>query len=177
MPPIYSIGHSNLKLGDFLALLREKDIELVVDVRRFPRSELYSSYRKDKIKEVLGNEGIEYIWKGEVLGGFRDEALGDDSPNRGWDVTGFQTYADHALSYEFQQELDELIDISESKDLAIMCAESIYWKCYRRILCDWLVVKGVRVIHLRKGSEEEHELTQRAVVDEDRVIYPKKEDP
>ncbi|MFW5945787.1 MAG: DUF488 family protein [Candidatus Natronoplasma sp.] len=176
MPTIYSIGHSNLKIGDFIALLKENDIELVVDIRRYPSSFVYSTFEEENIKEELDKEGIDYIWKGEIFGGFRDETLGDESPNKGWDATGFRTYADHALSDEFQEELDELIDMSESKNIAIMCAESIYWKCYRRILCDWLVAKGKTVIHLRKGEIKKHEISSRAVVEDGKVTYPENKD-
>jgi len=176
MPPIYSIGHSNLKIKDFITLLKENDIELVIDIRRYPSSAVYSTFERENVKEVLTKEGIDYIWKGEIFGGFRDETLEDESPNKGWDVTGFRTYADHALSDEFQEELEEFIDTSESKNIAIMCAESIYWKCYRRILCDWLVAKGKTVIHLRKGEAKKHEISARAFVEEGKVIYPESKD-
>jgi len=172
MPPIYSIGHSNLSLEDFITLLKERDIELLVDIRRYPNSVVYSTFERENLEEVLHKEEIDYIWKGDIFGGFRDETLKDESPNKGWDVTGFRTYADHALSDEFQDELDELIDTSESKNVAIMCAESIYWKCYRRILCDWLVAKGKTVIHLRKGQTKKHEISARAVVEDGNVTYP-----
>jgi len=152
MSPIYSVGHSELKLKDFLALIKDKDIDVIVDIRRFPDSEVYSSYCREELKEILDREGIKYLWKGDALGGYREETLEERSPNDGWDVTGFKTYADHALSDEFQQELEELIEMSNSKNIAIMCAESIYWRCYRRILCDWLVTKGKKVVHLRKGE-------------------------
>ncbi len=172
MPPIYSIGHSNLKIKDFISLLRENDIGLLVDIRRYPRSEFYSDFKRDNLEELLEDEGLDYIWKGEIFGGFRDEVLKEDSPNRAWDATGFRTYADHALSDEFQEELEELISTSESKNVAIMCAESLYWKCYRRILCDWLVANGKTVIHLRKGQTKKHEISARAVVKEGKVTYP-----
>ncbi len=173
MSPIYSVGHSELKLKDFLALIKDKDIDVIVDIRRFPDSEVYSSYCREELKEILDREGIKYLWKGDALGGYREETLEERSPNDGWDVTGFKTYADHALSDEFQQELEELIEMSNSKNIAIMCAESIYWRCYRRILCDWLLTKGKKVVHLRKGEEKEHEITARAVVKEGKVTYPK----
>jgi len=149
---------------------------LLVDIRRYPDSEVYSSYKKDRLEERLKGQGIEYTWKGDVLGGFRNEIFEDDSPNMGWEATGFRTYADHALSEEFQKELDEIINISESKNIGVMCAESIYWKCYRRILCDWLVAKGKTVIHLRKGETKKHEISARAQVQEGKVIYPECED-
>lgn len=172
MPPIYSVGHSNLKINDLIDLLKENDIELLVDIRRYPGSEVYSYYKKDELEEYLENEGIEYSWKGDILGGFRHEIFNEDSPNKGWDATGFRTYADYALSDKFQEEIDKLIDISESKNIAVMCAESIYWKCYRRILCDWLLAKGKDVIHLRKGQTKKHEISDRAVVKEEKVTYP-----
>ncbi len=172
MPPIYSLGHSNLSLEEFIALLKGESIDLLVDIRRCPGAETYSTFKRDNLEEVLEESGIDYNWKGDIFGGYRDETLGDKSPNKGWDVTGFRTYADHALTDEFQEGLDELIEISESEKIGIMCAESIYWKCYRRILCDWLVAKGKEVIHLRKGETKEHKISSRAVVRDGKVTYP-----
>lgn len=170
--PIYSLGHSNLTLKKFIDLLRQVDIDIVVDIRRYPDAEVYSDFKKENLEGTLERSGMEYIWKGDILGGYRGETLRDESPNKAWEATGFRTYADHALSDEFQRELDELIKLSESKIVGIMCAESIYWKCYRRILCDWLVARDKTVIHLRRGETKEHEMSSRADVTDGKVTYP-----
>ncbi|KXA91006.1 hypothetical protein AKJ64_05045, partial [candidate division MSBL1 archaeon SCGC-AAA259E17] len=106
------------------------------------------------------------------LGGYRSGGLGENSPNQAWNSEGFRAYADHALSGEFQEALDDLIEISESKRLAIMCAEKFFWKCHRRILCDWIHARGKKVVHILDGEKREHKLTDFATVDEGKVIYP-----
>ncbi|KXA98709.1 hypothetical protein AKJ39_00985, partial [candidate division MSBL1 archaeon SCGC-AAA259J03] len=145
---IYSIGHSTRSLEELLELLGENGIKVLVDVRRFPKSKRHPHFNRGKLSEGLEERGLEYCWMGEALGGYRSGGLGENSPNQAWNSEGFRAYADHALSGEFQEALDDLIEISESKRLVIMCAEKFFWKCHRRILCDWIHARGKKVVHI-----------------------------
>lgn len=96
------------------------------------------------------------------------------SPNGGWEERGFQGYADHMRSDEFQRALAELETAAQELPTAIMCAEAVWWRCHRRLIADALVVRGWRVEHLGVGDVPAvHELTPFAVVESDGVItYP-----
>lgn len=172
MAPIYSIGHSTRSLEGLTRLLRKNQIEVLVDVRRFPKSKKHPHFNEEKLRKELENRDFEYHWMGETLGGYRSGGQGEDSPNKAWDSEGFQAYADHALSEEFQRTLDELIEISESRTLAVMCAERFFWRCHRRIICDWLHARGKRVVHILDGKKREHKLTKFATIEEGKVTYP-----
>lgn len=171
-PVIYSIGHSTRSLEEFLKILKENDIEVLVDVRRFPSSKRHPHFDRENLSGELKEQGFEYWWMGESLGGYRSGELGEDSPNQAWESKGFRAYADHALSEEFQGALDKLVEASKSKILALMCAERLFWKCHRRIICDWLLVRGRRVVHILNDEKREHELTRFATTKEGKVLYP-----
>jgi len=160
-------------MDEFLALLKEHDIEILVNVRRWPMSRRYPNFNRDNLKEVLESEGIRYVWLGESLGGYRREGLGGDSPNVGWKSKGFRNYADYALTEGFKAGLGELIRIAEMGKTVVMCAEKHYWRCHRRIISDYLVSRELRVVHIiEKGKTEDHRLTEFANIVEGSVIYP-----
>ena len=170
---MYTIGHSTRTLEGFLELLKEHGIEILVDVRRWPTSKRRPHFNQEALKEGLAREGVQYVWLGESLGGYRRRGLGEESPNKAWRSRGFRNYADHALSEEFKKGLRVLLSLAETRRTAVMCAEKQYWRCHRQIISDHLVVKGHRVVHIiEKGKVRGHKLTSFAVVRDGVVTYP-----
>src|SRR5215218_6507370 len=100
MPSIFTIGHSTHDAEAFLGLLRGADIELLVDVRRYPGSRRFPWFNGPELARSLSQNGIEYRHE-EPLGGRRDPL--PDSANGGWRVGQFRGYADHMGSAEFRQ--------------------------------------------------------------------------
>jgi len=170
---IYTVGHSSRSIGEFLGLLCENGITLVVDVRRHPSSRKFPHFSRENLGRVLGECGIGYIWRGEALGG-RLRGPRPDSPNMGIRSPGFRAYADRMLTEEFQRALDELVELARSNRVAIMCAEALYFRCHRFLISDALLSRGVRVLHiLGPGRVKEHKLTKFArVLGPGKVIYP-----
>jgi len=113
---IFTIGHSNRKIEEFLNLLKKNKIEILIDVRRFPSSKKFPWFNKDFLREILKKENIEYIHF-EKLGGFRKEG-----------------YKNFAKTKEFESAVKELLKISKSKNVCIMCSERFYWRCHRRFI-------------------------------------------
>ena len=68
---VYTVGHSNRTLGEFISLLKQYRIAVIVDVRRFPTSRRVPWFKRELLMELLPVHGIGYIWLGELLGGFR----------------------------------------------------------------------------------------------------------
>jgi uncharacterized protein (DUF488 family) len=93
--------------------------------------------------------------------------------NAFWENKSFHNYADYALGEVFAAGLDELLDLSSERRCAIMCAEAVWWRCHRRIVADYLLLRGRSVCHLL-GSEriEPARMTSGAVPDGDRLTYP-----
>ena len=170
--PVFTIGHSNRPLDEFLELLRESDIEQVVDVRKLPGSTKYPQFNSGALKESLAENGITLI-RLEGLTGRRP--VSKDVPfevNAWWENRSFHNYADHALSAEFSEALEEIW--SAASRTALMCSEAVWWRCHRRIIADHLLARGGEVLHiLGKHQVNEAELSQGAVVGSDHeVTYP-----
>ncbi len=170
---LFTIGHSNRSLEDFLSLLREFKVQAVADIRRYPSSRKFPHFNRQPLHELLNGANIEYYWL-QALGGRRFNNKGAGSPNTGLTSTGFRNYADYMLTAQFHTAVQQLLAIAATKQLAAMCAEKLYWKCHRRLLSDYLVAQGVKVKHiLEAGKVSEHKLTSCAVITPDSVVaYP-----
>jgi len=169
---IFTLGHSNQRLEDFLALLREFDMRALVDIRRFPSSRKFPYFNGSNLRNQLDREAIGYFWL-ESLGGRRHAAAGKTSPNQGLENAAFRNYADHMATGEFRGGVEELLGITKGQRTAVMCAEKLFWNCHRRLLSDFLHIRGISVQHiLGPGRYQSHRLTPCAEWDGKRVHYP-----
>lgn len=172
IPVAFTVGHSTRSAEEFVSLLREDGVGLLVDVRRHPGSRRHPQFNQGVLEETLAASGIDYRHD-ERLGGRRRPGPGE-SPNRGWESEGFRAYADHLLTEVGQRALDELESDARERRLAVMCAEAVPWRCHRQIIADHLVPRGLEVRHiLDEGRHDEHSLRRMAETTGDgRVIYP-----
>jgi len=143
---IHTIGHSTRSVDELIALLREASIDLLADVRSFPRSRRNPQFNIDALPAVLATHGIAYRHIA-ALGGRRNVAS-DTSPNTAWREPAFRNYADYALTTDFRAGLDELLSEARQHRPAIMCAEAMWWQCHRRIITDHLLARGIEVRHI-----------------------------
>ncbi len=173
---MFTLGHSTRILEEFLALLREHEIEQLVDVRRFPSSRRYPHFAQDALAGALHEWGIDYRHEPD-MGGYRKPR--PDSPNTAWRSAGFRAYADHMDTPEFQGALRHVIALAEKRATAIMCAEATPFRCHRQLIADALVARGVEVLHiLGPGKTVRHEFNPNArVVSENRLVYPEPAPP
>ena len=170
---VFTIGHSNLSFEQFLPLLKEFEICLVADIRRYPSSRKFPHFNREVLCRLLSAENIEYLWL-EALGGRRQSGTNDKSLNIGLKSPGFRNYADHMATDDFSLAVQELLSAAAIERTAVMCAEKLYWKCHRRLLADYLVAQGVEVIHIAgPGKSSNHKLTTGTIITaEAGVIYP-----
>lgn len=172
--PIFTIGHSARTIPEFVALLRQVDVDLVVDVRSFPRSRATPQFNLDVLPGSLAPEGIGYQHL-RALGGRRHHAKNaPPSPNTFWRVLAFRNYADYAETDAFRAGLVDLMALSSMHRCAIMCAEAVWWRCHRRIIADYLLASGISVEHIMGlGTVTPATPTAGAlIVDAGRVRYP-----
>ena len=168
---IYTIGHSNHAIDEFISLLKQHEIEALVDIRRFPSSRRLPHFNRPNLAKALGEHGIEYHWL-ESLGGHRKKGLAD-SPNVGIRDLSFRNYADHMLGDEFREGADRLLEIADNSRAAIMCAEGSFHQCHRSLASEFLVANGLTVQHiLPTGELAPHKLSEGAKVQERAVTYP-----
>jgi uncharacterized protein (DUF488 family) len=172
--PLYSIGHSNRQLDDFLAVLTDAAIECVVDVRTFPRSRTNPQFNIEDLPDSLAAAGMRYEYLPDLGGRRRKSRDIPQEVNGFWKVTAFHNYADHAMSEAFQSSFETLLRLSEGQRCAMMCSEVLWWRCHRRIITDYAIAAGRDVLHLFDvGHVEPARLTEAAVVQDDGLLrYP-----
>jgi uncharacterized protein (DUF488 family) len=172
-PTIYTIGHSTRTLDEFIALLREHGIELLVDVRRFPGSRRHPHFGSAALAASLAQAGIGYV-HAEPLGGRRSAEAAARSPNTAWRNDAFRAYADYMATPAFRAALGRLIELSEELTTVIMCAEAVPWRCHRRLITDALLARGIPVADITGlGAATPARLSEHALVQPDgTVIYP-----
>ena len=132
---VFTVGHSTRSFGEFLALLREFRIQMIIDIRRYPSSRKFPHFNSEPLRTSLEREGIEYIWL-EDLGGRRHERGDLATPNVGLRSSGFRGYADHMLTEEFRTSVQKIVSFASKRRVAVMCAERLYFKClHLKISC------------------------------------------
>ncbi|WP_439503360.1 DUF488 domain-containing protein [Methylophaga sp.] len=177
MLPFYTVGHSTRTVNEFIQLLSPADITLVVDIRSFPRSRTNPQYNEDVLPLTLAKHHIDYLHLTE-LGGRRSKIKAISNEANGfWKNRSFQNYADYAMTPDFQDGLEKLINLGRKECCALMCSEAVWWRCHRRIVADHLIARGERVFHLINTDKiEPARLTKGAIVQDDNLVtYPYEE--
>ena len=169
---LFTIGHSNRSIVDFLALLKEFEIRALVDIRRFPSSKMFPHFNRGKLEEELDRNHIRYSWL-EPLGGRRPATGTEPSPNQALETIAFRNYADYMLTQEFRLGIEDLLGTARGQRTTIMCAEKLFWKCHRRLLSDYLLAQEITTQHIQdSGRPQPHKLTAEARIEGDHVLYP-----
>jgi uncharacterized protein (DUF488 family) len=171
MAEIYTVGHSTRELADFTAVLQAHQIQLLVDIRAFPMSRRLPHFNRERLEMWLPEAGIKYHWMKD-LGGRRKKSL-DESPNVALRNDSFRNYADYMLSQQFQTAAAEIVKLTETQRVAIMCAERMWFQCHRMLVSDYFVAHGHTVRHILEADKEAkpHTLTKEARVIDGRLLY------
>jgi uncharacterized protein (DUF488 family) len=156
MTELLTVGHGRLDEPSFGALLRDASVEMLVDVRRFPGSRANPAVSRDALPAWLPDAGVDYRWE-ERLGG-RRKLPEDDTQDPWWQVDAFRGYAAHTRTAEFREALAGVLAEADERRVAVMCSESVWWRCHRRVVADVAVLAhGVAVRHLmHDGRLTEH---------------------
>jgi len=170
MATLYTIGHSTRGLDELIDALQAHSIQTLVDIRSFPMSRRLPHFNRGSLERALPAAGIKYLWMKE-LGGLRKKSL-EDSPNIALRNESFRNYADYMLTPEFERAIADLIKLGEQFRTAYMCAESVYFRCHRMLVSDWLVAHGHEVLHIDdEKPAKPHQLMAEARLVDGQVIY------
>ncbi|MEB3068406.1 DUF488 domain-containing protein [[Mycobacterium] vasticus] len=151
-------------------LLTGAGVRNLVDVRTAPGSRHNPESTREAMANWLPQAGIGYRWEPR-LGGWRRATK--DSPDVGLRNDSFRGYAGYMRSPEFRAAVDELLAGAATEQAAVMCAETVWWHCHRKLIADYLtLVRQVEVRHLmHDGKLREHRPTAEARVDGDVLVY------
>ena len=147
-PTVWTIGHGTRSIDELAGLLHEADVETLIDVRRYPTGKRQPHLSGEALAESMPATGIAYEWWGEALGGRRTPSP-DARAITGWRNPAFAGYAEYMATPAFRDGLALLEERARAGErLAIMCAETVWWRCHRRLVADALVRDGFAVEHL-----------------------------
>jgi uncharacterized protein (DUF488 family) len=148
----FTVGHGTRPIDELLEVLGEAGVRTLVDVRRFPSSRRHPQFNQAPLAASLEEAGIGYRHAVE-LGGRRSGEAGEDrfSCIR---VAAFRSYAARMAAPEWQQALAAAVAEPEP---CFLCAETLWWRCHRRLIAELLDARGHEVVHLLKpGHSEPH---------------------
>ena len=168
---LWTFGHGTASADELTELLTTAGVSSVVDVRSAPGSRHNPHMARTALTEWLPQRGVDYRWE-RRLGGFR--RLPADSPDTAWRNDSFRAYAAHMRTDEFRTAIDGLAAEALEQHVAVMCSESVWWRCHRRMIADFmLLVHGWDVTHLmHDGRHTEHRVMTAARVDrQNRLVY------
>jgi uncharacterized protein (DUF488 family) len=171
--PLLTVGHGPQDRTSLGARLTSAGVGLVVDVRRFPGSRSNPDVRREALEDWLPAAGIGYRWD-ERLGGRRNLPPGEPAVDGWWTVAQFAAYAAHTRTPEFRAALDEVLAEATRSTVAVMCSESVWWRCHRRLIADVAVLAHeVPVQHLMPdGRLAPHRRSEGAVLEHGEVYWP-----
>jgi uncharacterized protein (DUF488 family) len=139
---LLSVGHGRLDRRGFAELLRGAEVEALVDVRRYPGSRRNPDVSSEALAEWLPAAGIAYRAEPR-LGGRRRLPADAAVEDPWWQVEQFAAYAAHTRTPEFGDALAELVEQAAGTRTAMMCSESVWWRCHRRLVADVVVLRGL----------------------------------
>lgn len=167
---LLTVGHGTADQEAFSTLLQNAAVKSLVDVRIGPGSRKHPHFAKDELQRWLPKAGIDYRWE-KRLGGFRK--LESNSPDTALRNDSFRAYAGYMRTTGFLAALDELLAQARRTRSVIMCSETVWWRCHRRLLADHgVLLDGLRVQHLMpQGQRTEHKPTSGVRVADGELVY------
>jgi uncharacterized protein (DUF488 family) len=166
---LVTFGHGTASAEQITQLLRGAQVAGVIDIRTAPGSRRHPHVARAELERWLPRSGIGYRWD-KRLGGFRRPS--PDSPDVTWREDSFRGYAGYMRTAEFLAAAAELIAEARTGQLAAMCSESLWWRCHRRLLADYVsVAGGMPVRHLmHDGRLQDHRLSPGLRVRDDGLL-------
>jgi uncharacterized protein (DUF488 family) len=166
---VYTVGHSDRGLDEFIRLLQANAVETLADIRKLPGSNKHPHFNQNELSASLARVGIRYVYQKE-LGGRRRQ--NKDSRNTAWRNLSFRAYADHMETDEFRRGINSLLEFAQAGSIAVMCSEAVWWRCHRALVADYLKATGVTVYHIMSEKTVKlHPYTSAAKVVENKLSY------
>ena len=140
---IYSIGHGNKKIEDFIKELKTFEVQFLLDIRSKPFSKWNPQFNQNELRFKLEENGIKYVFVVDTLGGLPED-------RSCYDYNGKVVY-DLIKEKDFFKEGLKRLTIANEKHikLAIMCSESKPEECHRsKLIGQELLKKKISLKHI-----------------------------
>ena len=144
----FTIGHGTRPVGELVSCLTEAGVRTLVDVRRFPGSRRHPQFNRGPLATTLAEAGIAYRHAVE-LGGRLSGVPGEErfpcirTPD-------FRSYAARMREPAWQEALSDAL---AEPSPCFLCAETLWWRCHRRLISELLAARGHEVVHLLGRGE------------------------
>ena len=168
---LFTFGHGTADRDALAAFITRSNLDCVVDVRTVPKSARHPWVASDQMALWVPRESGARYQPARDLGGFRKAR--PDSRNGALRNTSFRGYADYMETDAFRAALAALLDGVKTERTAILCSETLWWRCHRRLIADAAVLlHGVAVVHLSvAGKPQPHVPTAGVRVEGDHLRY------
>ena len=149
---LLTFGHGTAGEAELAALVSGAQIRAVVDIRTVPKSRRHPYVARDRMEQWIPElSGAAYRWEPD-LGGFRKTSPA--SPNTSLRNASFRGYADYMKTAQFKDALVRLLAQLGERQTAVMCSETLWWRCHRRLVADAVtLLHGIDVFHLAPGGK------------------------
>jgi uncharacterized protein (DUF488 family) len=169
---LLTVGHGRLTHEELGAMLNAAGVDVLVDVRRFPGSRTKPDLARESLEQSLPTLGPAYRWE-ERLGGRRRLATDEVSRDGWWQVEQFRAYAAHTRTEEFEAALADVLADAADRCVAVMCSESVWWRCHRRLIADVVVLAHDEPVRhlMHSGKLTDHLPAPGARLGPDRQVF------
>jgi uncharacterized protein (DUF488 family) len=145
--PIYTIGYGARTLEEFVALLQERQIQFLLDVRSKPYSRYKPEFSKAELERHLKAKGIQYVFMGDSLGG-------QPSDPDCYTAGGKVDYEKIKRKPFYQDGIGRLQQAwQQHRPVVLMCSEGKPENCHRsKLIGETLAVLGIEVAHIDENG-------------------------
>jgi uncharacterized protein (DUF488 family) len=158
MATVYTIGHSSHAAEHFVGLLRQHDLQALVDTRSSPYSRYTPQFDREALRALVTAAGLHYLWLGDSVGGRpRDESC--------YDAEGRVLYSRVARQPEFREAVARILRGAAERRVALLCSEEDPAHCHRRLLISRVLMdEGAEIRHIRGDGtlETDAEIAQKS---------------
>lgn len=152
---LFTIGHGNAEAETFVALLKQYEIEVLIDTRSQPYSRFNPQFNRETLKQTVLAAGIVYVFMGDSIGG-RPSGEQYYFPN------GKADYDLLEQAEFYQAGIARLLDFAAESRVAFMCSEMDYHHCHRyNLITRTLVRRNIEITHiLHSGGSVDSNATE-----------------
>ncbi len=156
---LFTAGHSNHSLEDFIALLKLHDVTAIGDVRSLLVSAFTPHFSREPLAAALAQHGIAYVFLGGYLGG--------RSNNKACYKRGRLQYSRVKQEPSFASGIERAKSGMQQFRIALMCSEKDPLGCHCALLVGRrLFQDGINLQHiLSKGQAESHPELERRLLE------------